>query len=482
MSALENTSPTAPTLAENISLSANVPSAISVPTRIEHNLCYTKQAVLVIASNTEQYSQLASQYLVSLSNDHSTGKESHINVAFVSASTKLNDIQIRCRLIEQLFINTLFDPEQSLAVSVLRFAKQQGEAISIVIDHAHALSLQLKYELSQLVSLAKKDQLIINVVLFGLTEAAKQLSLNKSLFKHKMVVIEATSGQVLSLDDKRIHHEKATSSLTLWQKVSLLLVMLMLLAILIWGYQVITDTLNKQSNPLNKQLNKFHVSDTVLPAKNSIASVNERVVIKMAKKQKLVTADELIQVGSGGAASSEEINRAILALPVLSHAKQVPANASDVINALVNSFNNLTAVASPSIDVANKKAGSTVEKQVIIEQAEEKQIQPIRLAKIASHYYQNQAVVYEYGYVIQLAGFSDSKLWHEFIENHRSENLFSYQRLLTEQRFIVVTSRVYPNKTMAKSAIKLLPASLLIREPWLKDISLVISEINTFKG
>ncbi len=161
----------------------------SVTSRIAYNLRFTKQAVLVVGDDAEQYSQLASQFLVSLSTveptvNHLETQDNHINVAFIAASSKLNDIQIRCRLIEQLFVNTLFDPEQSLAVSVLRFAKQHGESISIVIDHAHALSLQVKYELCQLVSLAKKSNLTINVILFGLTEAAQQLAMNKSLFKN----------------------------------------------------------------------------------------------------------------------------------------------------------------------------------------------------------------------------------------------------------------------------------------------------------
>ena len=107
-------------LTESESTLANGSIAISVTARIDYNIRFAKQAVLVVGNNTEQYSQLASQFLVSLSNvkptvDH---PDTHINVAFVAASSKLNDIQIRCRLIEQLFVNTLFDPEQSLAVSV----------------------------------------------------------------------------------------------------------------------------------------------------------------------------------------------------------------------------------------------------------------------------------------------------------------------------------------------------------------------------
>ena len=485
MSALENTSTTEQALVGHNPLSANATTDISVSTRIDYNLRFAKQAVLVIANSTEQYSQLASQYLVSLSNGPSDQNESHFNVAFVSASIKLNDIQIRCRLVEQLFINTLFDPEQSLAVSVLRFAKQQGEAISIVIDHAHALSLQLKYELSQLVHLAKKHNLIINVVLFGLTDSAKQLSSNKSLFKNKIAVIDAASGQVLSLDDKKIHHDEVSSSLTQWQKFSLFLVMLVLAGIVIWGYQLITEDFNKNRSNLIQESIYAKNSDTALSATKNTDSSAEQIVRQMEKKQKLVTADNIVKVGLALAASAEEINRAILALPVLSQAMQVPANADDVINALAQPSNSLTTAVIPPKGIANEKANSIAEKRVINEQGDKKETEIAKtstVTKIDNNYYQNQVVVYEHGYVIQLAGFSDKKLWHGFIDKYPTESLFSYQRLLAQQRFIVVTSKVYANKAMAKAALKLLPVSLSIREPWLKDISLVISEINTFKG
>ena len=375
-----------------------------------------------------------------------------------------------------MFINTLFDPEQSLAVSVLRFAKQQGEAISIVIDHAHALSLQLKYELSQLVHLAKKHNLIINVVLFGLTYAAKQLSSNKSLFKNKIAVIDAASGQVLSLDDKKIHHDEVSSSLTQWQKFSLFLVMLVLAGIVIWGYQLITEDFNKNRSNLIQESIYAKNSDTALSATKNTDSSAEQIVRQMEKKQKLVTADNIVKVGLALAASAEEINRAILALPVLSQAMKVPANADDVINALAQPSNSLTTAVIPPKGIANKQ---------VKEQGDKKPTEIVKtttVTQIDNNYYQNQVVVYEHGYVIQLAGFTDKKLWHGFIDKYPTESLFSYQRLLAQQRFIVVTSKVYANKAMAKAALKLLPVSLSIREPWLKDISLVISEINTFKG
>jgi len=476
MSALANTSTTAD-IKQNQqatkNLLAEAISDISVTTRIDYNLRFTKQAVLVVADETEQYSQLASQFLVTLSNDRSktnqlNSQDNHINVAFVSASTKLNDIQIRCRLIEQLFVNTLFDPEESIAVSVLRFAKQQSEAISIVIDHAHALSLQVKYELSQLVSLAKKNKLTINVVLFGLTEAAQQLSENKSLFKSKMVIIDANSGQVLSFDDKKIALANHSNTLGLWQKLSLLGAMLIITAALIWIYLLIVDDVNKQAN-LSK-VQAVHLGGTALAEPSKIGG---KTIRKMQKKDKIQLFDDSQNVGEVAAltkATSEDVLLAILTESTVEVIERVPAKADDVLKALV--VVDIESKPSSSIAISQAKAPE--------EPLDETAKQQLTTKEMNSDYYQAQALEHMQGYVIQIAGFSDTKLWQRFIEQHSTESLHSYQRYLSDNEFTVVTSKVYANKTAAKAAVLLLPVSLIERKPWLKPISSVISEINTF--
>jgi DamX protein len=123
-----NSSTTSKNTLPNESVSSN--TDISVIARINYNLRFTKQAVFVLGQNTEQYSLLATEFLGNLSTNPSKAQanklsEIQLNVAFVSASNKLDDIQIRCRLIEQLFVNTLFDPEQSLAVSIFNLALEK---------------------------------------------------------------------------------------------------------------------------------------------------------------------------------------------------------------------------------------------------------------------------------------------------------------------------------------------------------------------
>jgi len=452
-------------------------SDISVTTRIDYNLRFTKQAVLVVANKSEQYSQLASQFLVSLSNEcldrkQLSSQDQHINVAFVSASTKLNDIQIRCRLIEQLFVNTLFDPEESLAISALRLAKQQNEPISIVIDHAQALSLQLKYELSQLVSLAKKSKLTINVVLFGLIEAAQQLSENKSLFKNKMVLIDAESGQVLSLDNKKVALDKNSTGLGLWQKLSLFGTMLIVTASLIWLYLLIVEDINQQENIA--KTNTIQLSDATLSGNSTTRIATDVTIRPMQKKEKievLANFNKAAVIKLNTQATSEDVLQALLADSTVKEVELIPAQAGDVLQALVLSEQpnemkeeKLTTLKEPSENDHN---------EVVTLRASS--------SKIKSNYYQEKAMEYKQGYVIQIAGFSDTKLLNRFIEHNSTDNLHSYQRLLDNKEFTVVTSKAYANKGEAKAAIALLSEQLIDRKPWLKPISLVISEINTFK-
>ncbi|TYK65244.1 SPOR domain-containing protein [Colwellia echini] len=454
--------------------SANSISDISVTTRIDYNLRFAKQAVLVVGDNAAQYSQIASQYLVSLSNGssssdaNSAANNSQINVAFVSASTKLNDIQIRCRLIEQLFVNTLFDPEQSLAVSVLKFAKQHGEAITIVIDHAHALSLQIKYELCQLVDQAKKHNLLVNVVIFGLMEAAQQLSINKGLFKNKIAVIDAESGQIISFTDNKIKPKKTKISLTLFQKLSLGTVIFVLIGLIFLGFKLVTAELNKQSNVLAKK----NTASMVIKPESSISYNGTQEIINAAITQtELNTA---LEPSINTQASSAEINSAILVTEEINNIEPVLAETADVMSALNLAASNNNSAEAPGSSFTESNA--VIGDLGITNKSSEK------LTTIDGHYYKNQMVVYDQGYVIQIAGFSDKQLWQRFINDNRENNLHSYKRLLNEKNFIVVTSQVYPNKAAAKEALRLLPTNLSARKPWLKDISAVINEINTFKG
>ena len=75
-------------------------TTISASARIDYIFRFSKQAILVINDDLETFAQIGSEYIATLPDEQ--------NTAFVSISPKLNNIQIRCRIIEQLFGNSLF--------------------------------------------------------------------------------------------------------------------------------------------------------------------------------------------------------------------------------------------------------------------------------------------------------------------------------------------------------------------------------------
>jgi DamX protein len=97
------------------------------------------------------------------------------------------------------------------------------------------------------------------------------------------------------------------------------------------------------------------------------------------------------------------------------------------------------------------------------------------------YYYQEKAKQYPDGYVLQIAGFTNVKLSERFLKLKSSESLYHYHKNRAGQQFTVVTSKVFINKVEANNALLKLPKPLLDRKPWLKPISSVINEINTFK-
>ncbi len=445
---------------------------ISVTARIDYNLRFSKQAVFVLGETTAKYSDLASQYLANLSDkqppsEKFPSEDEHINVAFISSSNKLNDIQIRCRLIEQLFVNTLFDPEQSLAVSVLKFARQYGKVITVVVDHAHSLSLQIKYELCQLSSLAKKHKLTINVVFFGLAETGQQLALNKSLFMKKLAIIDADSGQVINLNSSQLVNKVSKNHLSLWHKISLLCIALLTISACVWLYFLIQEDITQQAklNESAKIASKSNFKDAldskIIIDKKSLAVETTRANYK-TPSLKESNVDSLAL--STFQATSEDIYQALSFDRTTAREHEVPAQVEEVLHAIVVA----NTVASSKVSTKNSN------REILTEKDGAKELSN-------GHYYQEKIKQYPDGYVLQIAGFTNVKLSERFLKLYSSESLYHYHKNLAGQKFTVVTSKVFMNKVEANNALLKLPKPLLDRKPWLKPISAVINEINTFK-
>jgi septal ring-binding cell division protein DamX len=87
------------------------------------------------------------------------------NKCYVTLAQSLNDIQVRSRIVEQLFGNVLYDPEKPLLGTFLEF--HHSTPILLALDNGHYLSGQLIGELLQVVAeLKKRDVQIVLLVCY----------------------------------------------------------------------------------------------------------------------------------------------------------------------------------------------------------------------------------------------------------------------------------------------------------------------------
>ncbi len=84
------------------------------------------------------------------------------NKCYLTAVSSINDIQVRSRIIEQLFGNVLFDPEKPMLNAFLEFGG--NTELMIAIDNGHHLSGQIIGEILQVVAEFKKQSRVISVL------------------------------------------------------------------------------------------------------------------------------------------------------------------------------------------------------------------------------------------------------------------------------------------------------------------------------
>jgi DamX protein len=420
-------------------------AAISTNARIDYILRFSKQAVLVVDELTSNYSHIGSLFLGDLPDEH--------NAAYLAVSAKFTEIQIRCRLIEQLFPAVLFDPEQPLAISILRLAKENSQPISIVIDHAHLLPLKILHELCYLAEVAKKAKKVINVVMLATFEAGKKINIEKSLFKGRIAIVSAENGQLLQFDNK-LFKEKRSINVSKYIKFLILFIIILALSVAaflglknreLFSFSALPQTKMNQIKPIEKQLNKVKNTSTI--ATKAKVKILAPAVIK-------ATAADIFKVLTESP-------------PVVLPA----AKPSDILTAL--DFTNTNTVISKAPKVkANLLKNKETMSSLVVDKAQHSN------HKIFNSDYYLQA---SQGYVIQLTGFVDDSVFQQEKANYQNIDYGIYTRELNGQKFMVVTSKVYSSKSQALAAIKLLPAEIRKQRPWIKAIAAIHNEIKTYR-
>jgi len=400
---------------------------ISANARIDYILRFSKHAVLVIDDNPEVFSNVGNQFLGALSGNY--------NAAFVSISSKLNDIQVRCRIIEQLFGNSLFDPEQPLSVNVIKLSEAKNEAITIVIGNAEHLSMQLSHELCQLAEVAKKLNKTIDVVLLGTVQAAINLSTNKHLFDKKISILLAENGQVIGFNSALLQQPSSRLLGSFSQKSLIIFICMLciigLVAALLWEYQSKKPSSELANNTENTEEYK-------------------KDFIKLPPNEPAIE-ESLEQVEELNLANTQEIFQS-LTLNQNKHANEVMPKSNE------------TAL----LDII------PVEKKVI-----DKVLEPsINKDTFGDENYYQKITQ---GYVVQVAGFEKLAGLKAFLSNHQDNQFYSYTRLVNNKKSYIVTTQVYKTDTEAKIAINSLSEELRKKGPWIKSLQSVNNEINLFQ-
>ena len=480
-------------------------TTISAIARVDYILRFSKQAVMVVDEQIALCSSVGSQFLSNLSPDH--------NAAYITMSAKLNDLQVRCRIIEQLFGNTLFDPEQSVAVSLINLAKKHQQPVSIVIDNSQLLSLQLTHELCQLAEVAKKSDHQISILMLSTPQGGLKVCQNQSLFHKKLAIISAQTGQLISHNAKQFKPPRNYFAITPMKKWLAFFVVLALIAsgsvyLLfkrdVFSFSVainnLTDTTKTSKGNSGKIIDTFvQVNKDVVIPTQSQATTND--IFKSLIAPSLVKQN--IEVKVPEAADPVDIINAIEAFTQSDN--EIVNNSSAIIEITPTTDQPLTSIKSAAekytdivteeesvdgeISLSDEQVVKTTEIDISegvgpeistqsLFNAEEVQLensQPI--SSTENILYQGQ----EQGFVIQIAGFTQPSVLAEFLADYQEQIFFQYKRLVNNKEMTILTSQYYQNRQQAEQAITLLPKALLERSPWIKAISTINDEINVFQ-
>jgi DamX protein len=407
-------------------------SNISANARVDYLMRFSKQLVVVLDDDSDNYSHVSSEFLAKLNNGQ--------NAAFISISNRLDNIQIRSRIIEQLFPNRLFDPELSLAVSLISFLKESPQEVCIALEHGQSLSLQVLYELTQFVEIAKKIKFDVKVLIAGDYETGRKLASNKALFNGKISVVSAESGHVLPLSSHLFKDKKLAFSIPMPGKV-------LSWTLAVVSVFVLAAYLLYQQNILTFNSSVVNVEPVVLPVKQVFV---------------------LPQVEKIEQASTRDIHSALFSVkPAVKKITIVKAEASDILSALLSNEN-----------MVIKSANATQESFPVSKVSPVSGVKSL-LNKNDIELYKNNST----GFVIQYGLFiNQPEITNKFLLEYAELPHISYFRVMNNKEYTVITSLPFASKLDAQEAMKQLPENLRAMNLWIKSVSLINIEIEQYQS
>ena len=452
---------------ENIQANRDSVTNISPSARVDYILRFSKQAVYVVDELAEHYAPVSSQFLSHL--------DSTRNAAYLTVARKLNDIQIRCRIFEQLFASQLFDPEQSLAVTIVNAVKQEPQSISIVVEDCQHLSLQLLHELCQLAEIANRANLDIQVLMVGTPNAGQVMASNKMLFDKKVAIVAAQSAQLVPLTSPMFNHNYGFKLSKTAQRYTLGFILLVAIAAGVVWFLYQQDSLSfsgltaESPAPATEPLKLVTDNESKL----------EPVVTHLPSDPAHTPPESSEAIES--AAPQDILNAIILGEPEPEIV--APASNQDIIDALAS-----TATADDSEIIQSESI--TEPQPVSVSENTDKSTKPLSAFEQAVAPYQQVLVTSVYqpdyylrddsGVVIQFGAFvvNDASVFQQFTRQYPELSHYGYLRTLNQKLMFVITSGRFADRASASAAMAELPDSLKDKGLWIKSVRAIQNEIN----
>lgn len=437
-------------------------TAISSLARVDYILRFSKHAVVVIDENASEYSAVGSQFLANLSGER--------NAAYLTVSNKLDDVQIRCRLIEQLFGQVLFDPEQSLAVSMVNLLKQHLQPLTIVVEHAHLLSFQLIHELCQLAEIGRKASLDIQVVMLAQPEVGAKMNQHTLLFHKKLSIISATSGQLIPLSDKSF--QSHTSS----KRYNVIIKWVMAFAVLVAVAAFVIYQLYQMETFKFSQLTA--VNNVAISSKNTEKTL---VKEKLSTQANLPIAANRQQALATEKAKPSEIRNALLGLEQTTALEAPESKTSDI-----------TPQQAAPVDIVQSLSASftqtdfsIVETEVVpvasVEQQTQQQMLPEQKTQEKGYINANSPFSAKKGLVIQLSVVSNKNVIEQLKTQLETYGVITYRKRVNDKIMTVFTTPVFDTREQAERFRQTLPEEFATGGAFVKSLGAIKAEISAFE-
>jgi DamX protein len=411
---------------------------INAVARVDYVQRFNHHPAVIMAASRDNYQQTFSDYLEQIAVNH--------NVALLQATPKLTNIQCRCRIVEQLFSHALFDPEQPLYKTLIPLAAQSKEVLNIVIEHGQYLTLQMLHELCQLTEQAQKQQLLVQVAIFGDKSLVNHIVENKAVLAKRLSLIDAENGQLLTWTLLPLSVKFQWNHNVL--KAVVVGLSLFLALIIYWQLSYNQPLIQQNGQKITTLASAPIV--TIKPQGDLIKKTTKETQAISQPNVNTLQPDDL--KSETQIATPDDVISALMGTDTMVFQQSEIAMPSDIASALLvfNQLSEETVLTSPQ--TANRA-------------------EPVNRQSVA--YYQQ----FQQGYVVQLAGFYHRSEYEQFIQRFSTVEFHQYYKKINEKPYLVLTSAVVDSREQAQQLLQALPQQMQVTSPWIRSISDVKKEI-----